>query len=92
MTHSSILAWEIPWITTVQGIAESDTTEHTHNIKLDKMVGLLKIWIRLFFVHFQYLKMQLYIVVTKYITETIISVKCYLFDFHEPCLRHHEQR
>ena len=33
-THSSILAWDIPWTRslagTVHGVAESDTTEHTH--------------------------------------------------------------
>ena len=39
VTHSSVLAWEIPWteqlvsmywIDTVHRVAESDMTEHTH--------------------------------------------------------------
>ena len=30
-TYSSILAWRIPWTEgPVHGVAESDTTEHTH--------------------------------------------------------------
>ena len=35
--HSSILAWKIPWTKSlagciVHGVAESDTTEHTHTL------------------------------------------------------------
>ena len=40
-THSSILAWEIPWIeATVHGVAEElDTTEHAHTHATDSSVG-----------------------------------------------------
>ena len=37
-THSSILAWKIPWTTSLvgyspQGRTESDTTEHAHGLR-----------------------------------------------------------
>ena len=43
-THSSILAWEIPWTgawwATTHGIAKSDTTKrltHSYNVNADKV-------------------------------------------------------
>ena len=30
VTHTSILAWEIPWQATVRGLTKSRTPQHTH--------------------------------------------------------------
>ena len=38
-THSSILAWRIP--RTVHGVAESDTTEHTHTRHIGSFLFIL---------------------------------------------------
>ena len=43
--HSSILAWKIPWTRRlagciVHGIAELDTTEHTHTLSWKSTGGL----------------------------------------------------
>ena len=32
-THSSILAWKIPWTEKLAGFKESDTTVHTHKVR-----------------------------------------------------------
>ena len=29
-THSSILAWKLPWTEKIGGVTKSDTTEHPH--------------------------------------------------------------
>ena len=42
-THSSILAWRIPWTEEPGGIAESDMTEHTAHVQF----GLLYFHIHL---------------------------------------------
>ena len=42
-THSSILAWRIPWTCIVYGVAESDTTEgHSLSLSLDLLYSLLE--------------------------------------------------